>query len=137
MKSIWQKNLIAGLATVGLAVWAVGMTGCSSIKRTVMGHPDRTAGQVKDDERLESSVRDALLNSPAYKFPNARVAVYRGEVQLSGFVMTEQQKKEASRIAEDASSSARIQNDMLIRQNPWIPVVGETHPDQNNQNEPK
>jgi osmotically-inducible protein OsmY len=121
---------------MGLALTMVGVTGCTSMNRMAQGHPDRTSGQYKDDKALEAKVDKALIGAPVYKYPDVKVTVYRGEVQLSGFVTTDAQKEEATRIAQQVSGVNDVQNNLLIKKITNTPVVGQSNPPNNNNNPP-
>ncbi len=123
-----QWSVMLGVVTVGLAVSLVGLTGCTTTKRMAQGHPDRTAGQYKDDKKIASDIQAKLVNDPVYKYPNVTVNVFRGEVALSGFVMTQPQKEEAIRVAQGTPGVTKVDDRLVITSNPTIPVVGQTAP---------
>lgn len=75
---------------------------------------ERTTGEYFDDQQLDRRVSHALNNQPVYKFPDVHVHAYRGVVQLSGFVATEQQKAAATEIAERVRGVDRIENSITL-----------------------
>jgi hyperosmotically inducible protein len=95
------------------------ITGCDQ-NRTATGSPspatERTAGQKVDDKTLGSRVKDALDASPAYKFPDVKVNVYNGKVQLSGFVQTRDQKTKAEDIAKATTTGATVENKITVKE---------------------
>jgi len=86
--------------------------GVRSVNNNIIVATDgpRTAGQAVDDKALASRVRDDLHNNPEYKFDDVGVAVYKGTVQLSGFVNTTDQKNRAGEMAKRAAGSNPVQN---------------------------
>ena len=107
------KKMIIG-ATAGLALFAV--TGCVSI-------PDRSAGRVYDDKRISSKVKGALDDAAVYKFDDVKVNTYRGVVQLSGFVDTEEQKQKASEIAKHVGWVRDIVNSISLKPRDEYPTA--------------
>lgn len=85
-----------------------------------MGRPaaetERTVGQKWDDKDLGSRVKNALDENAAYKFPEVKVNVYEGEVQLSGFVQTREQKNKAEEIAKATVSGVRVDNKITVKE---------------------
>jgi len=75
----------------------------------------RSAGQTVDDKAEAERVSDALHNNPEYKFDGVEVAVYKGEVQLSGFVNVSDQKSKAADIARQVSGARNIDNGILAK----------------------
>lgn len=105
-----NKAISIALCLGLLTTAAVGtFSGCASNPN------DRSAGQYIDDKSLEHQVSEALDNNPEYKFPNVNVDVYRGTVQLSGFVDTKAQKTQAGDIAKGVQGVSNVQNNITIR----------------------
>jgi hyperosmotically inducible periplasmic protein len=76
----------------------------------------RTTGQKLDDKTLGSRVQDALDDNTAYKFPDVKVNVYNGRVQLSGFVQTRDQKQKAEDIAKSMTSGVTVENKITVKE---------------------
>src|SRR4029079_8868641 len=74
------------LAGASAAIAILGLSGC-------LRTPDRSAGRVLYDKMITSKVKGALDVSPVYKYDDVKVATYKGVVQLSGFVDTEDQRR--------------------------------------------
>jgi Flp pilus assembly secretin CpaC len=64
------------------------------------------------------------------------VSVFRGDVALSGFVSTQDQKQEAVKIAQRANGVQHVEDQMVIRSNPTAPIVGEANQQNQNNNSP-
>ena len=89
--------------------------------RSSMGGPrletERTVGQKVDDKELGNRVKDALDDNAAYKFPDVKVNVYGGRVQLSGFVKTREQKSKAEDIAKSMTGSGVVvENKITVKE---------------------
>jgi hyperosmotically inducible periplasmic protein len=93
-------------ATAALAL--IAMTGC-------MSTPDRTAGRAMDDRMTSSKIKSALDSSPVYKFTDVRVNTYKGVVQLSGFVDTDDQKQKATELARTVPTAREIVNNITLK----------------------
>ena len=95
------------------------VTGCDR-DRTATGRPapavERSVGQKMDDKELGSRVKSALDSSAAYKFPEVKVNVYDGKVQLSGFVQTREQKAKAEDIAKATTTGVTVENKITVKE---------------------
>jgi hyperosmotically inducible protein len=86
----------------------LGWAGCAGTRY------DRSTGELVDDHILRDRVADALDDQPVYKFPDVKVHTFRGVVQLSGFVATDDQKKAAAEIAQRVRGVTRVENNILL-----------------------
>ena len=98
------------LMTVGMLCWSLGLTGCK--KETV----ERTATEQQIDQQLAEQVKVTFGNSPAFKFPDVQVATFKGKVQLSGFVRSEDQKSSAETIAKGIPGVVEVENNISLKQ---------------------
>ena len=85
------------------------LTGCAGDRYS------RSTGQYIDDKTLSVRVSSALHGDSEYKFHDVDVHVYRGNVQLSGFVNTEEQKNRAAEIARTVQGVAGVENNITIK----------------------
>ncbi len=76
---------------------------------------ERTAGEMVDDKALTSNVRSALDSDPM-KFPDIKVAAYRGVVQLSGFADTREQKEHAVDVAKNVTGVRKVEDSVTIKE---------------------
>ncbi len=83
--------LCLGLLT---ATTVVTISGCAGDRY------NRSTGEHIDDESLRIRVNDALSDNPDYKFKGVNVTVFKGTVQLSGFVDVAAQRSKADEIAK-------------------------------------
>jgi hyperosmotically inducible protein len=82
---------------------------------TVKGSGDSATGQYVDDKSLTSRVHDALGNNGEYKFEEVNVTVFKGTVQLSGFVNTLDQKTKAGEIARQVQGVQDVVNNITVK----------------------
>lgn len=105
------KNIgCCGVLCAGLIGGAFTLTGCAGNQN------ERSTGQYIDDKSLVVRVHDALHDNPEYKFDNVDVNVYRGTVQLSGFVNTSDQKSKASEIAKNVQDVKDVVNNITLKE---------------------
>lgn len=102
--------LCVGLLTTA-AVGTLTLTGCAGNEN------QRSTGQYMDDKTLQHQVRDALNDNGEYKFDNVNVTVYRGTVQLSGFVQTSDQKSRAKEITKNVQGVSDVENNITVQAN--------------------
>jgi hyperosmotically inducible protein len=98
---------ILGLPLVLAALVAVA--GCHT-----SGDGNRSAGRVLDDKIASNKVETALRDAPTYKFDSVKVTTYRGVVQLSGWVASNEQKDVAERIARNVHGIADVVNNISV-----------------------
>src|SRR5882757_1281850 len=106
MQKINPSFVLAGFCAGALLL---GSAGCSSNPFT-KSSDERSAGRVADDKKITKDVKTALKKEPVYKFDSVDVQTFAGEVQLSGFVNTEEQKRRAEEIAKSQPGVARVNN---------------------------
>lgn len=106
MKTI---RLLTIATTVGLLCLNAVTIGCNREAAT------RTAAEQQIDHALAGQVKTAFGNSPSFKFPEVQVATFKGKVQLSGFVSSEDQKRSAETIAKGVSGVVEVENRISLK----------------------
>lgn len=104
--------LALGLPLVGAITAVSGLTGCAGNQN------ERSTGEYIDDQSLTVRVKKALGDNSEYKFDNVSVNVFRGTVQLSGFVNTDEQKSRAVEIARGVQGVRKVEDQISIKPNP-------------------
>jgi osmotically-inducible protein OsmY len=95
---------------IGAGVLATLLVGCG-------GTPTRSStGEYFDDTVITSKVKTALLADPDVKGTAVNVEVFRGTVQLSGFVRSEQEREKAERLTRQVAGVQDVKNDLRLRQ---------------------
>jgi osmotically-inducible protein OsmY len=111
MKTTLKSMVLASLVAAGLG----GVTGCDRYDNGENASgTERTAGQQVDDEALASSVKSAL-NNDTMKFPDVKVSVYKGTVQLSGFANTSEQRSQAAEVAGRVPNVQKVENNITLK----------------------
>jgi hypothetical protein len=88
----------------------LGATGCATNSKD-----ERSEGRALDDKNLSSKIRKTLDEEPVYKFGGVDVKAFGGDVQLSGFVNTEEQKERAGEIASQAQGVFNVHNNLVLK----------------------
>jgi osmotically-inducible protein OsmY len=102
----------------GVVVAVLGLTGCdrkSTYNRADEPPGERTAGEVIDDKTLSSRVKDALDADNVHKYPDVKVAAFKGTVQLSGFVTSDEQKGHATDVAKNVAGVKNVENNITVK----------------------
>lgn len=76
---------------------------------------ERGAGQYIDDTVITAKVKAAIVDDPTLKASEIKVDVYKGRVQLSGFVSSADQIARASQVARGVSGVTSVVNDLRLR----------------------
>jgi len=95
------------LTTIGCASNSAN-DGKSSAKK-------ESAGEYIDDSVITTKVKSALLNEPTLKSFEFKVKTYKGIVQLSGFVSSQNSIDKALAIAAGVSGVKSVKNDMQLK----------------------
>jgi hyperosmotically inducible protein len=100
--------LLLGLGLLTIASMVV-FTGCAGDRY------DRSTGEYIDDKSINMRVRDALNDSPEYKFEGVVITSFKGKVQLSGFVDTSAQKENAGSITRKVEGVKDVDNNITVK----------------------
>ena len=76
---------------------------------------ERTVAQQQEDEKLAEKVRGSFATSPSFKFPDVQVASFKSTVQLSGFVISDDQKKAAEDMAKGVAGVRDVENKISVK----------------------
>ncbi len=93
------------------------VTGVTDIENgvTLKGSPS-TVGTKIDDASVTGRVKTALLADPAIKSFDISVLTFKGEVQLTGFVNSQDQIEQAGKLASAAEGATGVKNELMIKQ---------------------
>jgi osmotically-inducible protein OsmY len=83
--------------------------GCAST-RTHEG-----TGEYVDDSVITTKVKAAIFNEPGLKVSEVNVETFKGVVQLSGFVKSRADIKDAVRVASAVNGVKSVTNDMQLK----------------------
>jgi hyperosmotically inducible periplasmic protein len=94
----------AALAAVPMSM----MTGCA----VTSGR--ESVGQYTDDKTITAKVKTALARDSMVKAHQVNVTTFQGQVQLSGFVDSQQQKDRATEIVRNMEGVKELHNDLVV-----------------------
>jgi osmotically-inducible protein OsmY len=83
--------------------------GCAST-RTHEG-----TGEYVDDTAITTKVKAAIFSDPALKVLQINVETFKGVVQLSGFVDSEQSSTKAANVAGSVKGVGAVKNDLIVK----------------------
>jgi len=75
---------------------------------------ESTGGYI-DDSAITSKVKTEVLENQSLKGLDVHVRTYKGVVELSGFVDTAQQAKNAGEIASHVAGVQSVQNNLVVK----------------------
>ncbi len=105
-----MKKLIPTLlAALALAAPAAVFTGCAGTGTR------QSTGEYIDDSAITAKVKTELIRDPVVKARQVEVETFKGHVQLSGFVDTEEQKARAAQLAQTVSGVVEVKNNLSVK----------------------
>jgi len=102
-----KRQLIA--ATVA----ALGLVGAAAAQAD---ESKRSFGQYTDDKMLVGKVKSALISDKTADADEINVEVYKGVVQLNGFVDNEKERAQAEAVAKAVEGVKGVENNLAIKQ---------------------
>ena len=106
MKNFLFSKHLRILMLAAVSVFAVGCAGTETRSST---------GEYIDDSVITAKVKTALLNSPEVSGLAIDVETFRGEVQLSGFVDTKEEREKAGKLAKAVQGVLSVKNDIRVK----------------------
>ncbi|MDP3137792.1 MAG: BON domain-containing protein [Burkholderiaceae bacterium] len=100
-----QRLAILMLATAALTA----VVGCASTAT------QESTGQYMDDTAITARVKAAIFNEPNLKSAEINVETFKGVVQLSGFVSTSTEIRNAVSLTQSVSGVKSVKNDMRLK----------------------
>jgi osmotically-inducible protein OsmY len=102
-------NIPRALATAIFSCALLAVAGCSSTRT------QESTGEYFDDTTLTAKVKGAIINEPGLKSSEINVETFKGDVQLSGFVSSEDEAKHAVDVARAVKGVKSVKNDMRVK----------------------
>ena len=90
-------------------VLTVVMLGCAGDRTS------KSTGQLIDDNAIAAKVKTALIADPDVKSTQVNVEVFKGAVQLSGFVDSAAQAQKAVSIARNVQGVKEVRNSLIVK----------------------
>jgi len=100
------QRILKLLVCLGLIT---AFTGCAATQK------HESTGQYVDDAAITTKVKAAIFSDPALKVLQINVETYKGMVQLSGFVDSEQSSQKAADIAGSVKGVGAVKNDLIVK----------------------
>jgi osmotically-inducible protein OsmY len=111
----WEKDRMKSIR-LALFALAASISLSNSLFTSCQKQPiERTSAEQQDDQKLAETVKATFANSKSFKFPDVQVAVFKGTVQLSGFVVSEDQKTAAEGLAKTVPGISSVENEISIK----------------------
>lgn len=104
-----MKQINKYLSAVFLAVTLASTVGCSSTPQ------QQGTGEYMDDSWITAKVKAALIEDPTTKATEINVKTFKGEVQLSGFVSSQDAASRAIELARGIKGVKAVTNDMRLK----------------------
>src|SRR6187549_2689107 len=97
-----------GFVSAVMFVMTLAMVACASTRT------QKSAGEQVDDTVTTASVKSALIADPVTKAHQIDVEVFKGTVQLNGFVDTAASKERASQVAKTTKGVHTVHNNLTV-----------------------
>jgi|SRR6516162_1201317 hypothetical protein len=97
-----------GLRLFAAVLTAALLAGCSSSST-------RSMGQKIGDRQVSRAVTKGLNADPTFKYNDVQANVYDGNVQLTGFVETPEQRLRAAEVASRTKGAKQVINEIMIK----------------------
>ena len=102
-------NRFKYISTLILTVMFATVLGCASTSK------QEGTGEYIDDSVITTKVKAAVFNEPTLKSTEINVETFKGEVQLSGFVSSDDDISRAVEIARSIKGVSSVKNDMRVK----------------------
>jgi len=97
------------VSTLIAALMLTAVAGCASTAK------QESTGQYIDDTVITTAVKAAILNEPSLKVSEINVETFKGAVQLSGFVRSEDNIATAMNVTRGVNGVKSVKNDMRLK----------------------
>jgi hyperosmotically inducible periplasmic protein len=75
----------------------------------------QSTGEFVDDSAITAKVKTELIRDPVVKARQVEVETFKGIVQLSGFVDTDEQRSRAAQLARSVTGVRDIKNNITVK----------------------
>jgi osmotically-inducible protein OsmY len=104
-----MKHRSTAAALLAALMASTVVVGCSSAPT------QQPAGEAVDDGVVTAKVKAALVADPVTKAHQINVETFKGTVQLSGFVETDEARSRALQLARDVDGVKKVKDAMEVR----------------------
>ncbi len=98
-----------GFVSAVVMVLTLAMVACASTRT------QKSAGEQVDDTVTTASVKSALIADPVTKAHQIDVEVFKGTVQLNGFVDSSASKERATTVARNTKGVTAVRNNLTVK----------------------
>jgi hyperosmotically inducible periplasmic protein len=109
MKNTLKLSALLALVAGGVLAFSSGCAGTATQQST---------GEYVDDAAVTTKVKTAFVRDEVVKAMQVDVTTFKGNVQLSGFVDTAEQKARAEQIAAGIQGVTAVTNNITIKARP-------------------
>lgn len=103
------NSLLRRTATLVLLVGVVALSACTATPRS------ESTGQYIDDTVITTKVKTAVFDDPSLKSAEINVETFKGQVQLSGFVSSQDAINRAVMLARAVEGVSGVTNRMQLK----------------------
>lgn len=104
-----MQQLNKYFSAIFLSVLLVSFLGCASTAK------QEGTGEYVDDTVITTKVKAAIFNEPTLKSTEINVETFKGVVQLSGFVGSQDDINKAISLARSVKGVVSVKNDMRLK----------------------
>ena len=104
-----MKKSIHIIAIATFAAVTLFSAGCAVVRQ------QETVGAFVDDTTITTQIKSRMAANPAVSALAISVETLKGEVQLSGFAKTSNERATAESIAREINGVKRVRNDIVVR----------------------
>jgi osmotically-inducible protein OsmY len=97
------------IATSFFAIVLAALMGCASTAT------QEGTGEYVDDTVITTKIKAEIFNEPSLKSAEINVETFKGVVQLSGFVNSQEDINRAVRVARSVKGVVSVKNDMRLK----------------------
>jgi osmotically-inducible protein OsmY len=97
------------LAVLFFSLILAGFLGCAGSEQK------ESTGEFIDDAAITAKVKAAIFKDPELKVTRINVDTFKGQVQLSGFVASEAERRRAEEVARSVDGVKAVRNDLRLR----------------------
>lgn len=102
-------NIRTRFAAIVIAFAAALAVGCASTESS------KSTGEYIDDAAITAKVKTALIQDDSLDANDINVDTFKGTVQLSGFVDSKEDIREAEEVAGNIDGVVKVRNDLRVK----------------------
>lgn len=104
-----KSTIRSAVLAAGVLVATPLMVSCAASQTA------ESTGEYIDDSAITAKVKDRLVQAKDVSALRVTVETYKGQVQLSGFVSTQDEKIKAEKLARSVPGVRSVSNDLIVK----------------------